>query len=88
MHIQHLLGSTITMALDECTPYPHRQARRGHLHAAVDALAKRSREAWVDRPGYGIYGIAQGSTFADLREESIRALEPMDFHGIAVGVSP
>ncbi|HCI00639.1 MAG TPA: tRNA guanosine(34) transglycosylase Tgt, partial [Alphaproteobacteria bacterium] len=47
--------------------------------------AKRSRDAWVDRPGYGIYGIAQGSTFADLREESIRALEPMDFHGIAVG---
>ena len=85
MHIQHLLGSTITMALDECTPYPIDKLGADTSMQLSMRWAKRSRDAWVDRPGYGIYGIAQGSTFADLREESICALEPMDFHGIAVG---
>ena len=85
MDIQRLLDSTITMALDECTPYPIDKAGAHNSMQLSMRWAKRSREAWVDRTGYGVYGIAQGSVFADLREESIKALEPLDFHGIAIG---
>ena len=85
MDIQRMLDSTITMALDECTPYPIHKAGAHNSMQLSMRWAKRSRDAWVDRTGYGVYGIAQGSVFADLREESIKALAPLDFHGIAIG---
>ena len=85
MDIQRLLDATITMALDECTPFPIDKAGAYNSMQLSVRWAKRSREAWVERTGYGVYGIAQGSVFADLREESIKALTPMDFHGIAIG---
>jgi len=85
MDIQRLLDATITMALDECTPYPIDKAGAHNSMQLSMRWAKRSRQAWVERPGYGVYGIAQGSVFADLREESIKALDPLDFHGIAIG---
>jgi queuine tRNA-ribosyltransferase len=47
--------------------------------------AQRSRDAYTERPGYGIFGIVQGSTFEDLRHESIEALNQIDFHGYAIG---
>jgi queuine tRNA-ribosyltransferase len=47
--------------------------------------AKRSRAAFVERPGYGIFGIVQGGVFPALREESAAALRDFDFHGYAVG---
>ena len=76
MDIQRLLDATITMALDECTPYPIDKAGAHNSMQLSMRWAKRSRQAWVERPGYGVYGIAQGSVFADLREESIKDSTP------------
>ena len=45
MHIQHLLGSTITMALDECTPYPIDKLGADTSMQLSMRWAKRSREA-------------------------------------------
>jgi queuine tRNA-ribosyltransferase len=47
--------------------------------------AERGRRAFVERPGYGLFGIVQGSTFPALREESTKALIDIGFDGYAVG---
>ena len=85
MNIQDLLDADITMVFDECTPYP------ATYEAAADSMrlsmrwAARCRDAFRERPGYGLFGIVQGSTFADLREESVKALTGIGFDGYAVG---
>jgi queuine tRNA-ribosyltransferase len=47
--------------------------------------AARSREAFRPRPGYGLFGIVQGSTWPDLRLASAAALVRLGFDGYAVG---
>ena len=44
--------------------------------------AKRSKDAFIDRDGYGIFGIQQGSIFEDLRKESADKLKEIDFDGV------
>src|SRR6202044_2188891 len=85
MEIQYQLDSTITMVLDECTKFP-----ATHDEAAVSMRlstrwAKRSRDAFVRREGYGQFGIMQGSTYQDLRRESAEALSELEFEGYAIG---
>ncbi|MDX2095243.1 MAG: tRNA guanosine(34) transglycosylase Tgt [Alphaproteobacteria bacterium] len=46
MEIQHLLGSTITMALDECTPFPATQDEARTSMEMSMRWAARSREAY------------------------------------------
>ncbi len=85
VHIQHQLDSNITMVLDECLKLP---APRERVEKNVDMVtrwAKRSKDAFVDRPGYGIFGIVQGADYPDLREKSARALTEIGFDGYAVG---
>ena len=47
--IQHRLGSDVTMALDECTPFPGDRRRGGGLDAAIDALG-RALQGGISRP--------------------------------------
>ena len=83
--IQHLLDATITMAFDECTPFPATKPVAAESMALSMRWAKRSRAAFRPRPGYGQFGIVQGSVFADLRTESVAALTDIGFEGYAVG---
>ena len=83
--IQHLLDATITMAFDECTPFPATKSLAAKSMALSMRWAKRSRVAFKPRKGYGQFGIVQGSIFSDLRAESVAALEEIDFEGYAVG---
>lgn len=85
MKIQHKLDSNITMCLDECTPFPatYEQAKKS-MEMSM-RWAKRSREAFVDRDGYGIFGIQQGSIFEDLRRTSAQKLTEIGFDGYAIG---
>ncbi len=83
--IQHLLDATITMAFDECTPFPATESAAAESMRRSMRWAKRSRNAFVARPGYGQFGIVQGSVFRDLRAESVAALEEIDFEGYAIG---
>ncbi len=83
--IQHKLDATISMALDECTPFP---ATRAETEASLDLSmrwAARSAEAFIPRPGYLLFGIVQGGVFTDLRAASVRALRAIGFDGYAVG---
>ncbi len=85
MEIQRLLGSDIVMAFDECTPFPATE------EVSLDSMrrsmrwAERSRIAFGDRPGHALFGIQQGSVFADQRAESAEALRGIGFDGYAVG---
>jgi len=85
IQIQHLLDSNITMAFDECTPYPVSEEDAATSMRLSMRWAARSREAFVEREGYGIFGIVQGSVFPALREESAKALADIGFHGYAIG---
>jgi queuine tRNA-ribosyltransferase len=85
IEIQHLLGADITMALDECTPY---SAEREAVEASMELSmrwAERSRRAFVERPGRGIFGIAQGGVHAELRQRSAARLVEIGFDGYAIG---
>ncbi|KJV92858.1 tRNA guanosine(34) transglycosylase Tgt [Rickettsia bellii] len=83
--IQHLLGSTITMAFDECTPYPATFEEAKTSMQLTTRWAHRSREAFVKRDGYAQFGIIQGSTYEELREQSAKDLIELDFEGYAIG---
>jgi queuine tRNA-ribosyltransferase len=83
--IQHLLGADVTMALDECTPFP---AEYVAVEASMELTlrwAARSRAAFAERPGHGIFGIVQGGVHPDLRRRSAARLIEIGFDGYAVG---
>jgi queuine tRNA-ribosyltransferase len=85
VEIQHLLDSDITMVLDECVKLP---ASREAVLASLDLSmrwAARSKAAFVERPGYGIFGIVQGGIDLGLRERSVAALTDIGFDGYAIG---
>ncbi len=83
--IQRLLDATITMAFDECTPFPAEESVAAESMNLSMRWAKRSRNAFQPRAGYGQFGIVQGSVYPNLRAESVAALEEIDFEGYAVG---
>jgi queuine tRNA-ribosyltransferase len=83
--IQHQMDATITMVLDECTPYPIDAGGAALSMRRSMRWAERCREAYRERDGYGLFGIVQGSIFLDLRTESAEALQRAGFDGYAVG---
>ncbi|HET7881565.1 MAG TPA: tRNA guanosine(34) transglycosylase Tgt, partial [Acetobacteraceae bacterium] len=85
IEIQHLLDATISMVLDECTPFPARHEQACASMQLSMRWARLSREAFRCRDGYGLFGIVQGSVYPDLREQSARALRDICFDGYAVG---
>ena len=85
INMQNALDSTITMAFDECTTYPvsHDTALKS-MNLSMK-WAKLCRDNFIDRNGYGLFGIVQGSTFNDLREKSSESLINIGFDGYAIG---
>jgi queuine tRNA-ribosyltransferase len=85
IEIQDLLDADVTMAFDECTPFPATVEQASQSMTLSMRWASRSRQAFRARPGYGIFGIVQGGVFAGLRQDSARALRDIGFDGYAVG---
>jgi queuine tRNA-ribosyltransferase len=85
VQIQHQLDSNITMCLDECLHLPAPRERVEKNVAMVTRWAKRSRDAFTQRDGYGIFGIVQGADFPDLRAQSAADLTAIGFDGYAIG---
>ena len=88
MAIQCDLGSDIVMAFDECPPYPctHDDANRS-LDLTL-RWAARCKAWWQQQPQEKpplVFGIIQGSYYADLREKSARGLLDIGFDGYAIG---
>jgi queuine tRNA-ribosyltransferase len=85
IEIQHLLDADITMVLDECTTWPVEKREAEKSMRLSLGWAARSKKAFRARPGYGLFGIVQGSVFDELRAESAKALVDIGFDGYAVG---
>lgn len=85
VEIQRLLGADITMCFDECTPWPADEKTAADSMRLSMRWAERSKNAFAERPGAGLFGIVQGSVFPKLRRESAEALVKTGFDGYAVG---
>ena len=85
MAIQNDLDADITMVLDECTPFGVDEAAARTSMELSMRWAKRCRDAFEERPGYGLFGIVQGGVYPNLREESAKALTAISFDGYAIG---
>ena len=83
--IQRALGADISMVLDECTPFPATAAEAASSMRLSMRWAARCRAAFTERPGYALFGIAQGGMYADLRAESADDLKAIGFDGYAIG---
>jgi queuine tRNA-ribosyltransferase len=85
IEIQRLLDADITMAFDECTPFPAEEKTAAESMRLSMRWAKRCRAAFRERPGYALFGIVQGSVYPELRAESADALKAIGFDGYAIG---
>lgn len=85
--IQKNLGSDIMMVLDECTEYPASKEKAKKSMDLTHLWAREASDYWQKRDNHkqALFGIIQGSTFKDLREESAKFIESLPFAGIAVG---
>jgi queuine tRNA-ribosyltransferase len=81
--IQAKLGVDVSMALDECPPYPctreeaAQAMQRTHLWAPRNLAARKE--------GQAVFGIVQGGIHEDLRKESAQTITNLDFDGFAIG---
>ena len=85
IEIQRSLDADITMAFDECTPYPVAEMIAEESMLMSMRWAERSKKAFKQKKGYGLFGIVQGSTFEKLRLNSVDALTEIGFDGYAIG---
>lgn len=83
IEIQGRLGVDISLALDECPPYPCTRDQavhamnRTHLWAPRNLAARRHSQA--------VFGIVQGGVHEDLRAESAQFISSLPFAGFAIG---
>lgn len=82
--VQRSLNSDIVMCLDECTDYPVAKADAATSMQLSMRWAARCRAAHGDSDNK-LFGINQGSVYADLRAESMAALVDIGFDGYAIG---
>jgi len=84
IQVQMQLGSDIAMCFDECTPYPvTRQYAQESMQLTV-RWAKRCKASHT-LPQQALFGIVQGSVFADIRLACLEELVNIGFDGYALG---
>lgn len=84
MDMQKVLGSDIVMAFDECPPYPCSYEEVALSWQRSLKWARQCRDYEL-KPHQQLFGIVQGGTYKDLREESIKDLAKIPFDGYAIG---
>ncbi len=84
MQIQKVLGSDIVMAFDECSPYPCKREEVEKALIRTHRWAEKCRRYDL-QPHQNLFGIVQGGVYDDLREQSAKALNALDFEGYAIG---
>lgn len=93
MKIQANLGSTIAMAFDECiaNPAEYNYTKRScerttrWLKICKDEVAKNNELPDAVNPRQLLFGINQGSTYADLRTNHMKEIAELDLDGYAIG---
>jgi queuine tRNA-ribosyltransferase len=84
LRIQADLGSDIVLPLDVCVPNPCPRDEAVEAVRRTHLWAERSLLCHGDSPR-AIFGIIQGGTYPDLREESAERIASLGFDGLAVG---
>lgn len=83
IRIQEALGADIIFAFDECTSP---MATKKYMHASLEKTHRWAKECVkLKRTKQALYGIVQGGSHRDLREESARVIGSLPFEGFAVG---
>lgn len=93
MRIQSNLGSTIAMAFDECVENPaeYQYAKESckrtvrWLERCKKEMARLNAMESTVNPQQLLFGINQGSTYADLRVENMKQIAEMELDGYAIG---
>jgi queuine tRNA-ribosyltransferase len=86
LDIQHNLGSDIAMVLDECAPGKSEKKYAEEAMERTHQWAAEAREyAKKKNFNMAVFGIVQGATFKDLRTESARFINSLNFDGNAIG---
>jgi queuine tRNA-ribosyltransferase len=80
-----LLGADISMQLDECVGNPCEHAPAASAMRLSARWGERSKKAFGARDRQALFGIVQGSTYADLRKESAQRVVATGFDGYAIG---
>jgi queuine tRNA-ribosyltransferase len=83
IQIQGRLGVDISMAFDECAPYPSPREDVARAMHRTHAWALRCLEARGE--DQAVFGIVQGGVHEDLRRESAGVISEMAFDGFAIG---
>ena len=83
MDIQRQLNSDIVMVLDECIAPGTKEDAAAAVRRST-AWAGRCKNAFANNPNL-LFGIVQGGTFPDLRQQSAQALLAIGFDGYAIG---
>jgi queuine tRNA-ribosyltransferase len=84
------IGADIVMSFDYCAPFPCERTEAQRAVELTTDWAKRGLKpfgARFSRSGHEqvIFGIVQGSCFAELRRRSMNELVELDFPGYAIG---
>ena len=93
MRIQSNLGSTIAMAFDECIENPAEYAYTRNscdrtarwLYRCKTELDKLKRQEGAVNPQQMLFGINQGSTYADIRVDHMKKIRELNLDGYAIG---
>lgn len=95
--IQARLGSDVAMVFDECTSWPSDHDTAASSMRRTLRWAQRGRDRFLvigagqapdvvrSTPGQAQFGIIQGSTYKDLRDESVKGTVAVGFEAYAIG---
>lgn len=84
MEVQEQLGADLILCLDVCTTYPSSREESEADLRRTHHWAERCLQAH-NRSDQALFGILQGGTYTDLREESARFFTSLDFPGYSIG---
>ena len=93
IQIQSNLGSTIAMAFDECVENPaeHSYSKQScertvrWLKRCKAEMQRLYAQPGTVNPNQLLFGINQGCTFKDLRQEHMKQIAELDLDGYAIG---
>ncbi|MBI4975706.1 tRNA guanosine(34) transglycosylase Tgt [Candidatus Peregrinibacteria bacterium] len=90
IQIEHDLGADIIMAFDECSPansskkYFKEAMQRTH-DWAIKCLKEHKKLSKKQKTKQALFGIVQGGMYKDLRIQSAKFMDNIDFEGNAIG---
>lgn len=93
VQIQANLGSDIALIFDDFPGYPFERERSKESIAITKRWAERAQKEFLNimthgdpiNPGQKLWGIVQGASFPDLREQSAKDMAGLGFEAFAIG---